>query len=59
MEAAKRLLLEDKLSIKDIATELSFSEPNYFTKTFKRVTGMTPSVYKKRAKQFLNEEVLK
>lgn len=55
-EAAKQMLLEDRLSIKDIATELSFNEPNYFTKTFKRVTGMTPSAYKKTAKKFFGEE---
>lgn len=56
MELAKQLLLEDELSIKQIAAELSFNEPNYFTKTFKRVTGMTPSTYKKRAKMFFRQE---
>lgn len=55
-EAAKQMLLEDRLSIKDIASELSFNEPNYFTKTFKRVTGMTPSAYKKTAKKFFGRE---
>ena len=53
IDRAKRLLLEDRLSIKEIAATLSFNEPNYFTKTFKRVTGITPSTYKKRAKEFL------
>ena len=53
IDRAKRLLIEDKLTIKEIAAELSFNEPNYFTKTFKRVTGITPSTYKKRAKEFL------
>ena len=56
VDLAKQLLLEDKLSVREISAELSFNEPNYFTKTFKRVTGMTPSAYKKRAKQFLKEE---
>ena len=56
IDAAKQMLLEDRLSIKEIAAELSFNEPNYFTKTFKRVTGITPSTYKKRAKQFLRRE---
>ena len=53
IEKAKQLILEGNMSVKDIAISLSFNEPNYFTKTFKRVTGMTPSTYKKRAKQFL------
>lgn len=56
IELAKQLLLEGKLSVKEISAELSFNEPNYFTKTFKKVTGMTPSEYKKRANQFLRKE---
>ena len=56
IDLAKQLLLEDKLSVKEIAAELSFNEPNYFTKTFKKVTGMTPSEYKKHAKHFLGKE---
>ena len=47
IDYAKQLLRENELSVKEIATQLSFNEPNYFTKTFKRVTGMTPSAYKK------------
>lgn len=56
IELAKQLLLEGKLSLKEISAELSFNEPNYFTKTFKKVTGMTPSEYKKRANQVLRKE---
>jgi len=56
IDLAKQLLLEGRLSIKEISAELSFNEPNYFTKTFKRITGMTPSAYQKRAKQFLKKE---
>lgn len=51
IELAKQLLSEDGRSVKEIAAELGFNEPNYFTKTFKRITGMTPSAYKKYAKQ--------
>jgi len=56
IDLAKQLLLEGKLSVKEISAELAFNEPNYFTKTFKRVTGLTPSTYKKRAKQFFGKE---
>ena len=48
IEEAKKLLRENELSIKEIAMLLAFSEPNYFTKTFKRVTGITPTEYKRR-----------
>lgn len=46
---AKQLLRENELSVKEISETLSFNEPNYFTKTFKRVTGLTPTAYKRRA----------
>lgn len=49
IEAAKQLLRENELSVKEIAVELAFSEPNYFSKTFKRLTGLTPSDYKRRS----------
>lgn len=56
IDLAKAWLFEDKLSVREISSRLAFNEPNYFTKTFKRVTGMTPSAYKKRVKQFITEE---
>lgn len=49
IERAKQLLRENELSVKEIAETLAFNEPNYFTKTFKRITGLTPTVYKRRA----------
>ena len=49
IERAKQLLRENELSIREISAYLAFNEPNYFSKTFKRLTGLTPSAYKKRA----------
>ncbi len=49
IEEAKRLLREDDMTVKEIAEHLSFDTPNYFSKTFKRQTGLTPSTYKKFA----------
>lgn len=49
IERAKQLLREGELSVQEIAATLAFNEPNYFSKTFKRITGLTPSAYKKRA----------
>ncbi len=49
IEEAKRLLREDDMTVKEIAEHLAFDTPNYFSKTFKRHTGLTPSTYKKFA----------
>ncbi len=46
---ARRLLLFSDLSIKDIAFDLGFEEHSYFSKVFKRLTGMTPSDFKANA----------
>lgn len=48
IEKAKQLLRESEYSVKEISELLAFNEPNYFSKTFKRITGLTPTAYKKR-----------
>jgi transcriptional regulator GlxA family with amidase domain len=48
IERAKRLLREGEMTIKEIAEKLSFDSANYFSKVFKKSTGLTPSAYKKR-----------
>lgn len=49
IEEAKRHLREDDMTVKEISEHLAFDTPNYFSKTFKRYTGLTPSTYKKFA----------
>lgn len=49
IKQAKQLLRENKLSVREISEMLAFSTPDYFIKTFKRLTGLTPLTYKKRA----------
>lgn len=44
---AQRLLVHTKWPPKQIAAELGFSEPTNFTKFFRRVTGQTPSQFRK------------
>ena len=44
---AKRLLLETDMNVMQIADNLAFDTPNYFTKTFKKISGYTPLQYKK------------
>ncbi|MBQ6980356.1 MAG: helix-turn-helix domain-containing protein [Clostridia bacterium] len=48
IDKAKDLLRDNQLSIREISDKLAFNEPNYFTKTFKRITGFTPSAYRRR-----------
>ncbi len=47
IEQAKRYLRDGKMNITQIAEILAFDTPNYFTKTFRKVTGYTPLQYKK------------
>ena len=44
---AKRLLIFSSLAIKEISFELGFEEPSYFSKVFKKLTGETPSNFKR------------
>jgi two-component system, response regulator YesN len=45
---AKRLLLESKDSIQDIAGNVGYIHPNSFIRTFKKTVGMTPGDYRKK-----------
>jgi AraC-like DNA-binding protein len=45
MEHAKDLLRSGKLTVKEVACRTGFSDPNYFTKAFRRVTGFSPSEF--------------
>lgn len=47
LSLAKKLLRDTNLSVKDIAEKLAFADEYYFSGTFKKKTGMTPSAYKK------------
>lgn len=46
LERACLLLEENKMSIKDIAYELGFSSPSYFSSVFKQYLGYSPTYYK-------------
>ncbi len=48
VKEAKELLKKGELTIKEISEKLAFDTPNYFSKTFKKFTGKTPTEYKKR-----------
>jgi two-component system response regulator YesN len=48
MEKAKEMLENPDLSIKEISALSGYSDPNYFSKLFKKQTDMTPREYKAR-----------
>ncbi len=43
---AKELLKNSEYSIKEICAEVGYSDPNYFSRTFKKNVGVTPTEYK-------------
>ncbi|HEX4712044.1 AraC family transcriptional regulator [Phenylobacterium sp.] len=47
IERAKQLLGNRELSITGIALEIGFSDTSAFTAAFRRLTGVTPSCYRK------------
>jgi two-component system response regulator YesN len=45
---AKELLKDDSLSIKEICYLVGYSDPNYFSKVFKKYEGVTPTEYREK-----------
>ena len=48
IEKVKELLVYDELSLSEIAHQLNYSSVAYLSNQFKKVTGLTPSFFKKR-----------
>lgn len=46
LEKAKELLQSTDYSMKEICTMIGYSDPNYFSRTFKKNVGVTPTEYK-------------
>ena len=46
---AQLLLVESTKSVADIAYELDFTDPSYFSRIFKKITGMSPTLYRETA----------
>lgn len=47
IKKSKKLILQDTLNINEIAYKVGYNDPNYFSRLFKKCTGMTASEYKK------------
>lgn len=50
IDKSKELLRETGDSIKEICYKTGYSDPNYYCKIFKKVTGMTPTEYRDNQK---------
>lgn len=46
IQEARRLLTYTELDIATIGFRLGFDDPSYFSRSFKRLTGLSPSVYR-------------
>lgn len=51
MNRARALLIETDLQISEVAVRCGYTDFTYFTKLFKKNTGMTPTAFRKRAEQ--------
>jgi AraC family transcriptional regulator len=49
LKAAKAMLAKDQLGLKEVSARLGFCSPAYFATAFRRMTGMTPTEYRRRA----------
>ena len=47
IEQAMKLIAEGELSFRTISERLGFESPEYFSRVFKRKTGLTPTEYAK------------
>lgn len=51
MQIAEELMRTSSLSIKEIGKKVGYPDPNYFTKVFRRVRGVSPSGFRDLKKQ--------
>ena len=58
LDFAAKLLCEEPYSVKDVAYSSGFTDPLYFSKTFKKRFGLSPSEYAKTAPDRTEKEFL-
>ena len=51
IKEAKRLIRDGMLNFAEISDKLAFDNPQYFSRVFKRITGITPTEYKRSHEQ--------
>lgn len=47
---AKELMTSTDMSLKEVCFEVGYKDPNYFSRVFKKVTGVTPTEYRGQGK---------
>ncbi|CAM3901404.1 AraC family transcriptional regulator [Cohnella lubricantis] len=50
IDRAKQLIEEEDLSLKEVSYQVGYKDPNYFSRVFKKVTGVAPSEYRSQLK---------
>lgn len=58
IERSKSLLLEENISIIDIANLCGFEDQSYFTKVFKNIVGITPKKYRENRGKNLKKDII-
>lgn len=48
IEKAKKLLSDTTMSLKEICYEVGYHDPNYFSRVFRKMTGTTPTDYRRK-----------
>ena len=48
MQRARQLIAKSRMTFSEIAYNVGFTDPKYFSKCFKKDTGMTPSEYREK-----------
>lgn len=48
MVEARKLLLEDRLSVKEVALQIGYSDPGYFTRQFKQYHQVSPKTWRQQ-----------
>ena len=51
IEKAKQLLQDPRYQISDISARVGYSNGNYFSKSFKKLVGLSPSEYREKMLQ--------
>jgi transcriptional regulator GlxA family with amidase domain len=59
IEEAKRLLESGRLPVEEISARVSYEDVSFFRRIFKRLTGLTPSQYRKMYQPVLDSGSLK
>jgi len=50
IERAKQMLSDTPMSVKQVAFNLAFADPQHFSRVFRRVTGVSPSTFQQQAR---------